>query len=132
MGYMRCRFASSAGYPIVALPIGIDPDGMPVGITLVHTQWEEGKLVRWASAIEDLLKHETEMPMSHVERDEVGAEGLDSLRRVLRRVPPTFNEHMRKNVPVNHGYRYEGTPTYSVAELHRGKQAKSTSPRRSS
>ena len=109
--------AAQAGYPIIAIPVGLDTDGMPVGITLVHTKWEETKLVKWASAIEDLMKHEIERLMSCGERGELGSEAMHYAGPVMGRVPPTFKEHTRKNVPVDYGYRYEGAPMHSVVEL---------------
>ena len=109
--------AAQAGYPIIAVPVGLDPDGMPVGITLVHTKWEEAKLVKWASAIEDLLEHQAERLSSYGDRNEAGSGEVEFQSSVMGRVPPTFKEHTRKNVPVDYGYVYEGAPMHSVAEL---------------
>jgi amidase len=81
--------AAQAGYPIIAIPIGVDPDGMPVSLTVQHSAWEEAKLVKWASAIEDLV------------REKQGP-----------RVTPAYKEHLRKNVPVYYPWRYEGAPKY--------------------
>ena len=75
--------AAQAGYPIVAIPIGIDPDGMPVSLTLQHSAWEEATLVRWASAIEDLV-----------------------MEKQGTRKTPTYQNHLRKNVPVEYAWRY--------------------------
>lgn len=83
------QIAAQAAYPILNLPIGIDPDGMPVSLTLQHTAWEEGRLVKWGSAIEDLLV---------VER---GGRGRDT---------PRYMNHLAKNVPVDMEYRYPGAP----------------------
>jgi amidase len=74
-------------YPVMTIPIGLDPDGMPIGLNLQHTAWEEATLVRWASAIEDLL------------RAEVGT-----------RNPPRYQDHLAKNIPVENEYRYPGAP----------------------
>lgn len=49
------QYAAQAGYPIICIPIGLDAYGMPVSLSLQHRAWNEHKLVRWASAIEDLL-----------------------------------------------------------------------------
>jgi amidase len=84
------QIAAQAGYPIISIPIGLDPDGMPVALTLQHTAWQEDKLVKWASAIEDLL-------MAHNEQQE---------EQRLGRVPPRYMKHMSKNIPLEHEYRY--------------------------
>lgn len=47
----------SEGYPIISIPIGLDAAGFPVSLSLQHTAWQEGTLVKWASAIEDLVHH---------------------------------------------------------------------------
>ena len=80
--------AAQAGYPIIAVPIGVDPDGIPVSLSFQHTAWEEAKLVKWASAVEDLLLH----------------------KQGPRRTP-LFRNHLRKNVPVHYAWKYEGAPT---------------------
>lgn len=81
------QIAAQAAYPIINLPIGIDPDGMPVSLTLQHTAWREGTLVKWASAIEDLI------------RGELGS-----------RETPKYKNHLAKNIPVEMEYRYPGAP----------------------
>ncbi|KAL8865931.1 MAG: hypothetical protein Q9174_006602, partial [Haloplaca sp. 1 TL-2023] len=52
------QIAAQAGYPIVTIPIGLGENGFPVGLSLQHTAWQEARLVKWASAIEDLVRHE--------------------------------------------------------------------------
>ncbi|GAB7352243.1 hypothetical protein MBLNU459_g2714t1 [Dothideomycetes sp. NU459] len=81
------QIAAQAAYPVMTIPVGLDPDGMPVGLNLQHTAWREGTLIKWASAIEDLLK------------DEIGP-----------RAPPRFKEHLVKNCPIENEYRYPGAP----------------------
>ncbi len=81
--------AAQAGYPIISVPIGLDPDGMPVGLTLQHSAWEEARLVKWASAIEDSV------------RDRQGP-----------RATPSYKDHLRKNVPVYYPWTYEGAPKF--------------------
>ena len=48
------QYAAQAGYPIISIPIGLDDQGMPVALSLQHTSWMEGELIKWASAIEDV------------------------------------------------------------------------------
>ena len=97
------QIAAQAGYPVLTLPAGLDPDGMPVSVVLVHTAWQDDKLVRWASAIEDLLAHHDKLRSKAN-----GAEHLSRSKR-LGRIPPTFINHLRKNVPVERSYRYPGS-----------------------
>ena len=83
--------AAQAGYPIIAIPIGTDGDGMPVSLTLQHSAWEEARLVRWASAIEDLVQH-----------------------KKGSRDTPQYKDHLRKNVPVEYPWRYPGAPKHDL------------------
>ena len=49
------QIAAQAGYPMITLPAGVhSASGMPFGLALMQTAFAEDKLVRWASAIEDL------------------------------------------------------------------------------
>lgn len=50
------QYAAQAGYPVIAIPIGINARGMPVSLSFQGTAWAECSLIRWASAVEDLLK----------------------------------------------------------------------------
>jgi amidase len=106
--------AAQAGYPVLALPVGLDPDGMPVGTTLIHTAWQEGLLIKWASAIEDLMRHHCEMTRSTWELG--GIDQSLNEHECWGRTPPVFKEHLRKNVPVEYGWRYEGAPTFCTEE----------------
>ena len=86
--------AAQAGYPIISVPIGTDPDGMPVALTLQHTAWEEARLVKWGSAVEDLVRE----------------------RRGEGRPTPGYREHLSKNVPVRYSWKYEGAPEFENYE----------------
>jgi amidase len=49
------QIAAQAGYPMITIPAGTHSStGMPFGLALMQTAWAEDKLVKWASAIEDL------------------------------------------------------------------------------
>lgn len=50
---------------------------MPVSLSLQHTAWKEGVLIKWGSAIEDLVK------------EVLGG-----------RPTPEYRMHMAKNIPV--------------------------------
>ncbi|KIW62441.1 hypothetical protein PV04_10614 [Phialophora macrospora] len=92
------QIAAQAGYPVMSIPIGLDPDGMPVPLTLQHTAWHEDRLIKWASAIEDLLAHYNE------EHDIPPTERW----KRLGRVPPTYMNHLSKNIPTDMDYRWPG------------------------
>ncbi|KAL8746893.1 MAG: hypothetical protein Q9190_001158 [Brigantiaea leucoxantha] len=72
------QLAAQAGYPIICIPIGLDDSGMPVSLSLQHSAWKEEQLIKWASAIEDLI-HE----------------------RFGWRPCPEYKDHMSKNIPIN-------------------------------
>ncbi|KFZ24339.1 hypothetical protein V502_01184 [Pseudogymnoascus sp. VKM F-4520 (FW-2644)] len=75
------QIAAQAGYPVVTLPAGVNPDtGMPFGLALMGTAWSESTLIRYASAIEDLqLTSKTQ----------------------YRRTSPRYFGYREKNLPVN-------------------------------
>ncbi|RCI16922.1 hypothetical protein L249_3056 [Ophiocordyceps polyrhachis-furcata BCC 54312] len=53
------QIAAQAGYPMMTLPITVhSQSAMGIGLGLMHTAWHESELVKWSSAIEDLLIHE--------------------------------------------------------------------------
>ncbi|KAK3678931.1 hypothetical protein LTR78_001384 [Recurvomyces mirabilis] len=86
--------AAQAGYPVISIPIGLDPEGMPVSLTVQHTAWHEAELVRWGSAIEDLVLHHKGP-----------------------RATPTYKNHLRKNVPVKYAWKYPGAPKWSTSSV---------------
>ncbi|KAL8902139.1 MAG: hypothetical protein Q9207_004858 [Kuettlingeria erythrocarpa] len=53
------QLAAQAGYPIITIPIGLDTNGFPVSLSFHQRAWQEGKLIKWASAVEDLV-HEVQ------------------------------------------------------------------------
>jgi amidase len=71
------QIAAQAGYPVISIPIGLDDEGLPVGLSLQHTAWEEDTLIKWASAIESVV------------RETLGW-----------RPTPTYNNHLAKNIPI--------------------------------
>jgi aspartyl-tRNA(Asn)/glutamyl-tRNA(Gln) amidotransferase subunit A len=42
-----------AGLPGIAVPAGLDTDGLPLGLQLIGKPWEEGELLNFAQALED-------------------------------------------------------------------------------
>lgn len=72
------QLAAQAGYPIITIPVGVDSDemgGRPFGLSFQHTAWSEGTLIKWASAVEDLLGPEN-------------------------RPRPMYKEHLTTNIPI--------------------------------
>lgn len=101
------QIAAQAGYPVMTIPIGLDPDGMPLPLTLQHTAWQEDKLIKWASAIEDLLRAHND---KHPKEPQPPTTSKESQPRTERmgRIPPTFKNHLRKNIPVDRDYQWPG------------------------
>ncbi|KAG0646914.1 amidase [Hyphodiscus hymeniophilus] len=75
------QIAAQAGYPMITLPAGINPDtGMPFGLALMGTAWSESTLIKYASAIEDLQM---------------------SSGTKYKRTTPMWLDYTSKNIPVN-------------------------------
>ena len=45
-----------AGYPMVTIPIGQNAYSVPVGISLIGTAWSEPTLIKYGSALDDLIQ----------------------------------------------------------------------------
>ncbi len=54
-GGAACSIAAKAGYPMITVPVGINNIGVPFGIGIIQTAFKEHLLVRYGSAIEDLV-----------------------------------------------------------------------------
>jgi len=65
------------GYPIICIPIGVDSAGIPFSLSIQHSAWREEALIKWASAIENVV-HDLDGP----------------------RPTPTYKNHMSKNIPI--------------------------------
>lgn len=75
------QIAAQAGYPMITVPAGVSPDtGMPFGLALMGTAWNEKELVKYASAIEDLQF---------------------SSGTVYKRSLPRWYDYRSKNIPIN-------------------------------
>ncbi|KAI1116097.1 amidase signature domain-containing protein [Nemania sp. NC0429] len=55
-GGVACSVAAKAGYPMITIPVGVNDNGVPFGMGIIQTAWKESKLVRYGSAIEDLVR----------------------------------------------------------------------------
>lgn len=55
-GGIACSVAAKAGYPMISVPAGIDNEGVPFGIGIIQTAWNEHLLVKYGSAIEDIAR----------------------------------------------------------------------------
>lgn len=88
---------------------------MPVSLTLQHTAWREGALIRYASAIEDLLLSSLSslsLSSSSLGTDSAADEaGTSPCRQALGRIPPLYKCHLAKNIPVESEYRFPGAKT---------------------
>lgn len=63
---------------MITIPAGISSaTGMPYGLALMQTTWREDALVRWASAIEDLMASTP-----------------------YKRTPPKWFGYQERNIPV--------------------------------
>lgn len=71
------QMSAQAGYPTITVPIGLDKIGMPVGLLFQQTAWQEGKLIMWASAVEDLRN-----------------------KTFGGRPTPGYRNHLAKNIPI--------------------------------
>ncbi|OBT85216.1 hypothetical protein VE02_05220 [Pseudogymnoascus sp. 03VT05] len=72
------QLAAQAGYPVITIPVGVDSDemgGRPFGLSFQHTAWSEGRLIKWASTVEDLL-------------------GVENRPR------PMYREYLATNIPI--------------------------------
>ncbi|SCU84449.1 LAME_0C09516g1_1 [Lachancea meyersii CBS 8951] len=66
--------AAKAGYPMITLPVGVkSTNGRPFGLGIMQSAWQEPLLIKYGSAIEDLLQYKSK---------------------------PQFYEYLAKNVPV--------------------------------
>lgn len=54
-GGVACSVAAKAGYPMITVPVDINNIGVPFGIGIIQTAFKEHLLVRYGSAIEDLI-----------------------------------------------------------------------------
>ena len=54
-GGVACSVAAKAGYPMITVPVGVNAIGVPFGIGIIQTAWKEHLLIRYRSAIEDLV-----------------------------------------------------------------------------
>lgn len=79
------QIAAQAQYPMITLPSGYHnregDHGTPYGLGIMQTMWGEAELVRWGSAIEDLIMAEGEA---------IG----------VGRRKPTWLDYKEKNIPV--------------------------------
>ncbi|KAK6856332.1 hypothetical protein PG995_006519 [Apiospora arundinis] len=81
------QIAAQAGYPMLTIPAGVhmSSTGMPFGLALMQTAWAEAKLVRWASAIEDLLQQST---------------AASTNNKSYGKTLPKWHGYLERNIPV--------------------------------
>ncbi|WP_417377648.1 amidase family protein [Gimesia sp.] len=57
LGNDQSALYATAGYPAINIPLGLDRDGSPIGVTLIGKQGEDGKLLSRAFAFEQATKY---------------------------------------------------------------------------
>jgi amidase len=55
-GGVACSVAAKAGYPMITIPIGVNAVGLPFGLGIINSALRENLLVKYGSAIEDLVR----------------------------------------------------------------------------
>lgn len=74
------QIADQAGYPIITLPAGVSAEsGMPFGLAIIHSAFQEEKLIKWASAIEHLQM---------------------TSKTPYKRTRPTWRGYLERNIPI--------------------------------
>ncbi|WP_417389458.1 amidase family protein [Gimesia sp.] len=48
---------ATAGYPAITIPLGLDDDGSPIGVTFIGRKGDDTKLLSWAFAFEQATKY---------------------------------------------------------------------------
>ncbi|MGI6205053.1 MAG: Asp-tRNA(Asn)/Glu-tRNA(Gln) amidotransferase subunit GatA [Anaerovoracaceae bacterium] len=71
------------GVPSISLPCGFNSEGMPVGMQLIGDSFAEGKLVKAASAFQELTDYHRKRPAVFAKG---GAEGLPDMKKKERSV----------------------------------------------
>jgi amidase len=61
-GGVACSVAAKAGYPMITIPVGVNDCGVPFGLGIIQTAWKEDSLIKFGSAIEDLLRRPRARP----------------------------------------------------------------------
>ncbi|KAH7163453.1 amidase [Dactylonectria estremocensis] len=74
---VACQVAAKAGYPMITIPVGTDVDGVPFGIGIIQTAGQETLLVKYGSAIEDLLQARTNPEFRNFDADNYMYVGVD-------------------------------------------------------
>ncbi|KAI0513013.1 amidase signature domain-containing protein [Xylaria bambusicola] len=68
-GGAACSVAAKAGYPMITVPVGVNDNGVPFGIGIIQQAWQEAKLVKYGSAIEDLIRHRPQPKFLNLDAD---------------------------------------------------------------
>lgn len=55
-GGVACSVAPKAGYPMITIPIGVNAVELPFGLGIINKALRENLLVKYGSAIEDLVR----------------------------------------------------------------------------
>ncbi|PGH09165.1 hypothetical protein GX51_00919 [Blastomyces parvus] len=68
---VACQVAAKAGYPMITIPVGIatGESDVPFGLGIIQTAWREDKLIKYGSAIEDLLALKLKPTFMNIDAD---------------------------------------------------------------
>lgn len=76
------EIAAQAGYPVITIPASVHSlSGMPFGLALMGTAFSEATLIKYASAIEDLMVS-TDSPYQR------------------SKTPPQWEGYLERNIPT--------------------------------
>lgn len=68
-GGVACSVAAKAGYPMITIPVGINDIGVPFGLGIMQTVWKDSMLVRYGSAIDDIVRHRPKPAFKNFDAD---------------------------------------------------------------
>lgn len=68
-GGAACSVAAKAGYPMITIPVGVNDAGVPFGLGIIQTGWKEHLLVKYGSAVEDLVGSRKRPTFQNIDAD---------------------------------------------------------------
>ncbi|GAW18632.1 hypothetical protein ANO14919_081110 [Xylariales sp. No.14919] len=54
-GGVAVQIAAQAGYPMITIPVDVGDDGVPFGLAMIQTAFEDDKLIKYGAAIEAVV-----------------------------------------------------------------------------
>ncbi|KAF2838849.1 amidase signature enzyme [Patellaria atrata CBS 101060] len=68
-GGVAVQVAAKAGYPVITIPIGVNENGVPFGLGILQTAHKEDLLIKYGSAIEDLIRGRAKPQFLNIKAD---------------------------------------------------------------